>query len=108
MEFIYLFILRIHRQLRPRLERAMLLQSAVTLVTLPLPWLLQVVDAILPLANIAALLMLIVAVISGSRVAWRAGTRDGRLLAVWMLLFIPPACTTCCYRTMCWTWATPI
>ncbi len=89
MVFIYLFILRIHGQRRPRLERGMvLLQSVASVATLPLPWLLQV-DAILPLANAAALLLLVVAVVSGSRVAWGARTLEGRLLAVWMLLFIP-------------------
>lgn len=89
MVFIYLFILRIHGQRRPLLERGMVvLQSLTSVATLPMPWLLQV-DAMLPLATAVALLMLAIAVVSGSRVAWSAGTREGRLLAVWMLLFIP-------------------
>ena len=89
MVFIYMFIVRVYGQRRPRMERALaLLQAATSAATLPLPWLLQV-DAILPLANAAALLMLVVAVVSGSRVAWRARTPEGRLLALWMLLFLP-------------------
>lgn len=87
--FIYLFIVRIHGQRRPRLERGLvLLQTATSAATLPLPWLLQI-DAILPLAAAAAMLMLAVVVTSGSRVAWRARTLEGRLLALWILLFIP-------------------
>jgi signal transduction histidine kinase len=87
--FIHSFIVRIYERPRPRLERGLALaQGGISVLTLPVPWLLQV-EAILPLATAAALLMLVVAVISGSRVAWGARTLEGRLLAAWMLMFIP-------------------
>lgn len=106
MVFIYLFILRIHSQHRPRLERGMaVLQSLTSVATLPLLWLLQV-DAMLPLATAVALLMLAVAVVSGSRVAWSAGTLEGRLLAVWMLLFIPTGVHELLLQNYGRTWAT--
>lgn len=85
--FIYLFVLRIHGQRRPLLERSLLaLQGVASVATLPH---LLHLETMLPLATAAAIAALVVAAASGGLVSWRARTPEGRLLAVGLLLFVP-------------------
>ncbi len=83
----HLFLVRLHRRRQPWLDRAVLgLAAAAGIFTLPLFDTWPGATVLAPLAYLCVLAMGGVAFGFGLANAWRAGSRDGLLLAGWSLL----------------------
>lgn len=86
----FAFAWQVHRKRMPRLAWAItVLVSLCTVLTLPMPWLLPHLNAILPAVYIVITLLTAVVAASGLWASWQAHSREGMVLFAWLSLNVP-------------------